>query len=656
MSFLPRQPRPARRFALRSPRVTRKGLALVAVPTALATGLALLPMAGAQSSSSFLGPLTDQFSPSAPPQRSPVETTRPVIEGLPDGVSLNRMEFFSHRHVMLYITSAAMPDKEMKVQVLLARDWYSDPQRTFPELWALDGMRARDDESGWTIETNIEALYADKNVNVIMPVGGQSSFYTDWQEPDNGTHYRWETFLINELIPVLQKTVRSNDTRGVVGLSMGGTAAVNLAERHPDLFKFVGSFSGYLDTTSRGMPEAILAAQRDAGGFDGNKMWGPLYSQAWVDHDPKLGIEALRDMTVYVSAGSGRDDFGEPGAIARGAANPAGVGLEILSNMTTQTFVSHAKRAGVEPIVHFRSSGVHSWEYWQHEMTAAFPHIAQALGLEREDRSSNCEVGGRIAEVVGSQLGNCTSGEYVVSHNDTEGRAQDFNKGVVYWSPETDAHALWGRIQARYSSMGGPSSWLGFPTTTELATPNGRGRYVHFQHGSIYWTPETGAHAIPREIFERWGEDGFEGGPVGFPIAAVQHLDNGGSWQAFEDGVIVRNPAGERFVVRGAIGAKYRELGGPASELGYPRSNEKAIPAGAVSDFEHGNIYWSPETGANMIRFGEIFDAWAGQGYEYGALGLPAADFEHIPAGGERQRFARGTIERTFGIVRVIND
>ena len=310
--------RSAKDSGLRSPSAARKGLTIAALPTAVAVGFALLPIANAQSSSSSSEGITDllgssnfsdSFAPSNPPQRTPVETEYPKIEGLPEGVSVSRVEYLTNRHLKVYIKSAAMPDKEQVVQIQLARDWYSSPDKTFPEVWALDGLRARDDESGWTIETNILSQYADRNVNLIMPVGGESSFYSDWQKEDNGTHYMWETFLMKELIPILEKGYRSNGKRAVTGISMGGTAAMNLAERNPWAFKYVGSFSGYLDTTTTGMPEAITAAQADAGGFTSTNMWGDLYSQDWIDHDPKLGIENLKDMKVYVSAGNGKDDY-----------------------------------------------------------------------------------------------------------------------------------------------------------------------------------------------------------------------------------------------------------------------------------------------------------------------------------------------------------
>lgn len=45
--------------------------------------------------------------------------------------------------------------------------------------------------------------YYQSGLSVVMPVGGQSSFYTDWYQPSKGNGqdytYKWETFLTNEL-------------------------------------------------------------------------------------------------------------------------------------------------------------------------------------------------------------------------------------------------------------------------------------------------------------------------------------------------------------------------------------------------------------------------------------------------------------------------
>ncbi|OIR46229.1 alpha/beta hydrolase-fold protein [Corynebacterium sp. NML130628] len=640
----------------RSPMNRMKKAAIVAAAVPMVASLVpvVSTSAAAQSSlplSSNRGGLSDNIRPSDPPKRTPLEVDKnPQIPGLPEGVSVDRIEWLTNRRVAVFIRSAAMPEQLMQVQILLARDWHSNPQAKFPEVWALDGLRARDDENGWTIETNIEQFYADKNVNVILPVGGESSFYSDWQRPNNGKNYKWETFLTKELVPVLTNEFRSNNSRAVVGISMGGTAAVNLAERNPHLFKFVGSFSGYLDTTTTGMPTAIKAAQMDAGGYDSEAMWGPAGSQDWIDHDPKLGIEALKDMSVYVSSGSGRDDFGNPESVAKGAANPAGVGLEVISRLSTQTFVDYASRTPVKPIVKFRPSGVHSWEYWQFEMTQAWPYIANALAMAEGDRGSDCNPVGAIAEATKSGvIGSCVNNEYDVAGG--KGKAEDFRGGTAFWSPKTGAQPLFGAILAKYNGLGGASGWLGFPTTGETTTPDGVGRFVHFENGSIYWTPQTGAYAIPGDMFKAWGENGYETGDLKYPVAEANQVGKG-YVQKFQGGFLTRNPDKSHNIVHGAIAEKYGELGTATSALGYPKSNEIAIRGGFFQQFEKGNIYWSPETGAHVVLYGDIFEEWGKRGYEQGAMGWPTSDMREIPAGGLVIDFQHGTLEQVNGVVR----
>src|SRR5687767_8615578 len=70
-------------------------------------------------------------------------------------------------------------------------------------VYLLDGLRARDDNSGWDIETTAFEDFFESGVAVVMPVGGMSSFYSNWDAPavGNGTTqtYNWETFLTSEL-------------------------------------------------------------------------------------------------------------------------------------------------------------------------------------------------------------------------------------------------------------------------------------------------------------------------------------------------------------------------------------------------------------------------------------------------------------------------
>jgi diacylglycerol O-acyltransferase / trehalose O-mycolyltransferase len=70
-------------------------------------------------------------------------------------------------------------------------------------LYLLDSMEAGDDFNGWDINTQAFDRYNGSGVSVVMPVGGKSSFYSDWYGPavgNSGTYtYKWETFLTREL-------------------------------------------------------------------------------------------------------------------------------------------------------------------------------------------------------------------------------------------------------------------------------------------------------------------------------------------------------------------------------------------------------------------------------------------------------------------------
>src|SRR5208283_795188 len=70
-------------------------------------------------------------------------------------------------------------------------------------VYLLDGLRAQDDYNGWDINTPAFEWYLQSGLSLVMPVGGQSSWYTDWYKPACGKTgcqtYKWETFLTSEL-------------------------------------------------------------------------------------------------------------------------------------------------------------------------------------------------------------------------------------------------------------------------------------------------------------------------------------------------------------------------------------------------------------------------------------------------------------------------
>ena len=586
-------------------------------------------------------------APAPNPENAPDAPTLSVPSNVPSGVRLDRVEWKTANRVALWVQSPAM-EEAVQVQLMLPAQWNAEPDRTYPSLLLLDGLRARDDASGWTLETKISQFFDAKNAIIILPVGGESSFYTDWVEDANGSAYQWETFLMQELPPLLARDWRVNDRHGVAGLSMGGTAAMMLAQRYPEHFRFAASYSGFLDTTSFGMPEAIKVAMQDAGGYRAEDMWGPLGSPRWQEQDPKLHTEKMEGQSLYVSAGSGNTGpWDQPSGLPDIPTNFPGYGLELLSRMTTQTFVNKARAAGIDVTANFRPSGTHTWPYWQFEMTQAWPQYASAMGIENVEEP--CAAEGEIARLAERQpgLGPCLTDEYDVRG----GKATDFRFGRVFWSQQTGAHSVLGAIGAAYQGEGGPAGALGLPTSGENATPDGRGRFSTFQNGAIYWSPTTGAHAVRGAIRALWQERGAERGDLGYPTTdEITNPNKPGVVQGFQGGTVYWSEETGPRVVEGAILRAYREAGAENSELGYPTTDEIALSTrgGAFSRFQGGAIYWSPGTGAHVVPRGPVFDAWGTVDYERGRLGYPTSGLRNT-AGGQVMEFEGGRITVSDG-------
>ena len=180
------------------------------------------------------------------------------------------------------------------------------------------------------------------------------------------------------------------------------------------------------------------------------------------------------------------------------------------------------------------------------------------------------------------------------------------------------------------------------------------GRYNEFENGAIYWHPRTGAHVVSGQIRELWAQMGMEAGDLGYPVGdPVRNPNKDGLAQAFQGGTVFQREGGRAYVVKGAILNKYEDLEFENSALGYPVSNEIPLrDGGALSRFENGNIYWSPQTGAHFVPAGQIFDAWGEEGWENGRYGYPTSDPKPIAGGGEEQEFSGGTIRLINGTIQ----
>jgi diacylglycerol O-acyltransferase/trehalose O-mycolyltransferase len=252
-------------------------------------------------------------------------------------------------------------------------------------VYLLDGLRAQDDYSGWDINTPAFEWFHDSGVSVVMPVGGQSGFYTDWYSPSSFNNqaytYKWETFLTQELPGWLASHKQVSPTgNGVVGLSMSGGAALILSAYHPGQFGYAASLSGFLNPSALVMQQAIRVAMLDAGGYNVDNMWGPPWDPSWKRNDPLVQVSRLvangTRLWIYCAPGGATDaDQGvDPGQAFNASS------LEVLAVKSNKDFqAAYTKAGGSNATFQFPATGNHAWPYWAAQLQALKPDLITTL-------------------------------------------------------------------------------------------------------------------------------------------------------------------------------------------------------------------------------------------------------------------------------------
>jgi uncharacterized protein with LGFP repeats len=233
-----------------------------------------------------------------------------------------------------------------------------------------------------------------------------------------------------------------------------------------------------------------------------------------------------------------------------------------------------------------------------------------------------------------SSLGNPSGGEYPIAG----GWAQNYDHGTIYYAPNTGAYAVTGPILDRYQQLGGPGGSLGFPTSDTTTTTDGSGQYATFGGTSIYYTANTGAHLVGGLIRTKWLALGAEQ-TLGYPTTDETSTPDGvGRYNHFSatgGASIYWTPNTGAHSIQGPIRDKWAALGWERG-LGYPINDQTTTPDGA-GRYNHfslaagASIYWTSTTGAHSIQ-GAIRDKWTALGREQG-LGYPTTDESTTPDG-----------------------
>lgn len=327
----------------------------------------------------------------------------PSVSGIPtnavspDGSRITGVEQIDDHSIRLQVHSAAM-DKTFPVDVVRP----ADNSRPRPTLYLLNGADGGEGLASWQAQTDIPKFMADKNANLVIPVGGPFSYYADWikDDPVLGRN-KWKTYLTEELPPLIDAALGTNGVNAIAGISTAGTSVLTIPMAKPGLYKAVAAYSGCAQTSDK-LGTAFVKSVVGMGGGDVENMWGPPGSPEWLENDAYINAEKLRGVDLYLSSGDGSpgkydtidgraEQLGGGRTQIDGDDNQLGIetlinqiavggAIEAVTNFCTRNMQQRLESLGI-PATFRYASGTHSWGYWQDEFKRSWAFLSRSMGL-----------------------------------------------------------------------------------------------------------------------------------------------------------------------------------------------------------------------------------------------------------------------------------
>lgn len=309
---------------------------------------------------------------------APVPSVSAEPAAAPGGAHITGIQHVNERWDKVSVFSPSM-------NKVIVNDVFKAPEAGAPTFYLLPGIDGGDDIAGggiapggksWFGMTDIQGFFADRNVNVVSPLGGQFSWWTNWVT-DPGKQY--QTYMTRELPPLIDAEYDANGRNAVGGLSSTGGTALDYAVQAPGVFQAVGSYSGLLNPADNVQQVSLTLS---TGGQSAEAMWGPPGGPEWIAHDPTKNVAKLKGTAVYVAASAS----GGVGAVDR---LPPGFGPNITGGFiervvfdSTRIFADAAAAAGVPITYIVRPEGSHTWGLFESEMQESWnTTIGPALGV-----------------------------------------------------------------------------------------------------------------------------------------------------------------------------------------------------------------------------------------------------------------------------------
>jgi len=283
----------------------------------------------------------------------------------PQGAHITDIQHVNDRWDKVSVYSPSM-------NTVVVNDVFKAPNAGAPVFYLLPGIDGGDDLEGmgiapggksWFGMTDIQGFFANKNINVVSPLGGAFSWWTDWVA-DGSKQY--QTYMTRELPPLINAQYKTNGRNAVGGLSSTGGTAIDYAIQAPGLFKAAGCYSGFPAPSD---PQAAQQVQLTlmGGGQSAEAMWGPLGGPGWVAHDPSKNVTKLKGVAIYAAASSGGE--GDVDKLPPGfGPNFTGGLIEGIVAANTKQFADAASAAGVPIHYVVRPEGSHTWGLFESEM------------------------------------------------------------------------------------------------------------------------------------------------------------------------------------------------------------------------------------------------------------------------------------------------
>ena len=265
-----------------------------------------------------------------------------------------------------------------KVQVFLPAGYDAQPDRRWPVTYYMHGAQG-DQTRFWPWYGD---LIKDFPSIVVAPDGGWLGWYSDWYNGGAGGPPMYETYIVRQLIPLIDERFRTLGTRAgraIIGESMGGYGVMTLTTRNPDVFATAVSLSGATDNSSlpvMGLMSASSTAQ-EAGEYQQlaapNGVYGDRATQEirWRGHNPPDLAANLRDVVLQV-----RTFDGAPNPLIEGGPDSiVGCSEENEVHRDSVTFHEQLLADGVPHLWEDYGAGCHGIPEFRREFADSLPGI-----------------------------------------------------------------------------------------------------------------------------------------------------------------------------------------------------------------------------------------------------------------------------------------